>query len=539
MPVFEVATGAMKARLAFAIVCALLLGVWLWRDMGRQADSAPSRERLVAGLRAVVLALCGFWTLAWFAIAAVRFRYPFELEWASGAMRDACAHVVNGQPLYPPPGGGWFPYEYPPFYFWVSAVVMRVFGDVSYSAMRLVSIVSTLGSAVLIVLWVRDLLRVDKVEESTQPDRRPLLWGLIAAGLFLAAYRLTGAWYDIERLDMLFLLLSLAGTYALERAITQNRILALITSAVLFMLAFLTKQQAVLFIVGGLAALLWLRRGRQALVFGALSVALCGGAVVALNAATGGWFGYYCFKVPLANGIQPYLVGQFLLGDMPLFAPVIASVIVLGVSVIRSKESRNRYVLLACITAMGLAGSLLSRAHWGGDQNVLITGYVFLGIAACVLAGQAERHYPAAGLSIYALLLAQLLVMVYRPGAQLPTEANRSAGARYQELVQNLEREGEVLCLEHGGFTKTSHFQLLGLLDIMKTEKRLPPDFEAALQSHRYAAILTDAEPGNDDLSRTMRQAYPHVECLNLPDTWIVTGFLTPTPTRRVWLLRP
>ncbi len=555
----------------WALAATVAGALWL---LGRQRPNPTDpterqSSRLTSILRVSALALCAFWAVCWLGIALIRLGYPFELEWNGGEMRDHCARLLAGQALYVAPGPGWFPYEYPPLYFWVSAGVSRLTGCDPYQGMRWVSILSTLGSAALVVVWVRRLVG----------DRRVgLLWGALSAGLFLAAYRMTGAWFDIERLDMLFLFLSLLGIVWLGEGLVASTL-----SALALTLAFFTKQQAVLFIVAGAAALTWRREWRQLLGFCAVALLACLLPALALNAATHGWFGYYCFKVPLANGIQPNLARLFLLSDLPLYAPMIAIVVLALITSLRNRApspiprslsqqaghedliqepqpgaisqetpqigslargQQNGYrtgnAVLVAMTAAGLLGSLLSRAHWGGDQNVLLAGYLFLGIAACVAAGRWEAWAPAVGAPLYALVLAQLFALVYRPDAQLPARAALQAGQRYAAAIRALEREGEVLCLDHGGFTSPAHFQIMGLLDVLKTEKRVPPTLVAALRAHRYAAIVTDELPKPDTLFYgELLRDYAPAERLNLPTPWVVTGYLTPAPDRPVWVLRP
>jgi hypothetical protein len=476
--------------------------------------------------------------------------YPYELEWIGGGMRDHTARVLAGRPLYVAPGAGWFPYEYPPLYFYVSALVVRLTGSSIYCGMRIVSILSTLGCAALIVIWTRQLIGSQHqtspavIREPGLPNhdgdtKPPLLWPLLAAGLFLSAYRLTGAWYDVERLDMLFLFLSLLGIVWLDAGPRWS-----VPSAIAFALAFFTKQQAVLFIFGGIGALAYRREWRGLRMFAVVCLVACLVPATLLNARTHGWFAYYCFHIPLANGIQGQLARQFVLGDLPLYAPMIALVAICLARGTRVGTAPARAAscdaVLIGMTLMGLLGSLLSRAHWGGDQNVLIAGYLFLGIAGCVTAGRYEREHPVAAAPLYCLVLAQLLTGVYRPDAQLPSAANRAAGLRHLEAVRQLEREGEVLCLDHGGQTAQAHFQTMALLDVVNADKRLPEPLTTALKAHRYSAILTDVIPSPSSvLGQVLDTTYAPTERLNLNATWTVTGYPTPGPTRPVWIMRP
>ena len=172
-------TAAMLARLVFAIVAALGGATWLYRALAfREGDAAatargpiPPGEKRAAPhfdetgdkrsvfaaerLRIAVLIWCAVWSAIWLALALIRLRYPYELEWVGGAMRDHCEQLLAGKSLYPPPGPGWFPFEYPPLYFWASALLMRVLHDGSFVPMRLVSILSTLGCAAILFAWVR------------------------------------------------------------------------------------------------------------------------------------------------------------------------------------------------------------------------------------------------------------------------------------------------------------------------------------------------------------------------------------------------
>ncbi|MCW3051538.1 MAG: hypothetical protein JWN14_708 [Chthonomonadales bacterium] len=540
----------MEIRLAWAVLSAIGGGLWLWR--ARNQEATPTARTWGRSLCLLTLGISGFWGGLWLLLALIRLPYPFELEWIGGAMRDHCERVLAGQPLYVPPGPDWFPYEYPPLYFWVSALVERITGCATFVAMRSVSILSTLGCAYLLSLWVRRAITRSDQEDSRKSGT---IWGWIAAGIFLATYRFTGAWYDAERLDMLFLCLSLLGIYllvcatdeALASPVGKQRAIYACLSGLAFSLAFLTKQQAVLFMVGGGAALLWRREGRLLVPFALTVLLLCGGAVMALNASTHGWFGYYCFHIPLSNGIHLNLAIPYFVGDLPLYAPLIALLVLPLWAQRRTAEPESRTgggiaanAVLIAMTGMGLLGSLISRAHWGGDQNVLMAGFIVLDAAACIAAGRwALRVSKAVEIPLYALLLAQFVTLVYRPDLQLPHAANRQAGEFYSARIHGIERRGEVLCLDHGGLTTPRHFQMMALMDVLNAEKRMPPAFVAALQAHRYAAIVTDEPLDPNGKFAVVLESYRQAESLNLTTPWVVTGFPTPSPGRPVWVYRP
>ncbi len=556
-------SAGMALRLAWSMASAVA-GVWLLGRALRRPPASGAQTGWTRPLRLAALALCGLWSGVWLALALLRLGYPYELEWNGGAMLDHSERVLNHLPLYVRPGPGWFPFEYPPLYFWVCAALMRLGDGESYVPMRLVSILSTVGCAALIFVYVRSLV-VSRGAGRT--------WALIAAGLFLASYRFTGAWYDLERLDMLFMLLTLTGAVCLLRCLSATGGADSATrqeysgppilnpssvfrppstswaaaAAVALSLAFLTKQQALLFILAGGAALAWAGAGRPLAVFAVLTGLLCGGAVVALNADSQGWFGYYCFHVPIANGIRASLVPIYFCADLPLYAPCIGILLL----VLRAPKPpgpeegaysapvRNgRAALATLMLAAGLLVSFLSRAHWGGDQNVLIPGFVFLGASACAVAGRWQHAIPRGGAPLYLLMVCQLLTLSYRPDAQLPTAVGSDAGRRFQAAVHDLEREGEVLCIDHGHVTRPRHFHTLGLRDAMEADGGMPPDLSAALQAHRYAAIVMDARPSGSGTDQITRY-YQVRGTLGIPTTWVVTGYPTPSPSRTVYVLRP
>ncbi len=520
----------MVLRWIGAVLIAVLGGAWLRRNCA--ADDRRSETdsvRTVTVARKIVSSLALFWSVVWIVLALIRLPYPFELEWVGGAMRDHCLRIAQGLPLYTPPGPDWIPYEYPPLYMWLAARLSLSTGCTLYVAMRAISILSTIGCALLIGVWTRQLIG--------NTEHRGL-WSMTAAGLFLAAYRLTGAWYDVERIDMLFLFLSLSGILLLERGGNATGLAALILAC-----AFFTKQQAILFVVGGAAAMAYRRQWRALVLFAVLSILFCTIPAVALNSASGGWFGYYCFHVPLANGTRIDLARQYLFGDLPLYAPCFALLAIAALIAYQQRAAHTRlerYAVLIAMTLMGLLGSLMSRAHWGGDQNVLIAGFLFLGTAACVAVGRMDHLYGKAVAPLCLLLIAQFLVGAYRPDAQLPTPANRVAGERYLRAVRDLERSGEVLCLDHGGQTNPPHFQTLGLRDVLEADKRLPESIIAALRAHRYAVVLVDVIPDRGSpFGAALAANYAPTDCLNMRATWVVTGFPTPGPDRPVWVLRP
>ena len=163
----------------------------------------------------------------------LRLRYPYELEWIEGGMVNHVARLRSGQPLYGAPSLTFTPDIYTPLYFVVSALVSVLTGT-GFVSLRLVSIVASL------VL----LAALAKLADRETKD--PVA-AVVAAGLFAACYRISGAWLDIAREDTLCIALLFCGLVVARDARTGRRGVA---AGALVSLSFLTKQVALLPAVG-------------------------------------------------------------------------------------------------------------------------------------------------------------------------------------------------------------------------------------------------------------------------------------------------
>ena len=84
--------------------------------IGQGPDVSGNRllERLALGLGA-------WFVLVYVALALVRLRYPFELEWMEGAVVDEVRHVATVHKLYVAPSIGFILFQCPPLYFYAGA----------------------------------------------------------------------------------------------------------------------------------------------------------------------------------------------------------------------------------------------------------------------------------------------------------------------------------------------------------------------------------------------------------------------------------
>ena len=142
--------------------------------------------------------------------------------------------------------------------------------------MRVVSVAASLAVLVLLALIVR------RAGGST-------VAGIVAAGLYAATYRVSGAFADTARVDSLLLALLLAAVFVGMRARTWRGGIGL---GAMLLLAFLTKQNALLVAA---PMLLWLLVRRRSVGVGAsatLGVGVVASTLVG-NLLTDGWYARY------------------------------------------------------------------------------------------------------------------------------------------------------------------------------------------------------------------------------------------------------
>jgi hypothetical protein len=185
------------------------------------AGPLPVSPRILLCLRALLALLSATLVLLFLITALKRLHYPSEYDWIEDGMLASVRHVAAGLPLYQAPTVYFTPYLYTPVYLYVAAALAKVVG-LGYPALRLVSIVSTLGCFGVIYGLVFS-------------EVRRHLAAFAAAGLFAACYAATGNAFDIGRVDMLYLFFVLCAFYSTRR-------LNPIVAAIFWILAFQSKQ---------------------------------------------------------------------------------------------------------------------------------------------------------------------------------------------------------------------------------------------------------------------------------------------------------
>jgi Dolichyl-phosphate-mannose-protein mannosyltransferase len=365
-------------------------------------------------------ALAGLAAIAAYLLVALsRLGYPFPVEWLESNSLVEVHRILAGQPLYTAPTVQYVPDGYPPLYFAVSAAVARVLG-VSFLTLRLVSLVSSLCCFALLARLV-------------QRETGSLAAGVGAAGLFAAAYSVTDTWFDVGRVDSLFLALSIGGLYA-ARWMRGTR--GALAAGVLLAAAALTKQTGLAEGIVVVAALMAGPRRRLACVVALAEITVLGVSTLVLGLASGGWYVYYVFE----------LMGEHSLAGSGFgwFWTALATGMGLAVCAALIGAPRVPRVLAAGCAALAVEG-YAALVHSDGGINDVLPAYLAvallaglaLGRAAAPGRGSAPGGRPAwrgwrVTVAPAVLVLAQVAVLLagLRPSQAIPTPADLSTGER-------------------------------------------------------------------------------------------------------------
>jgi hypothetical protein len=480
------------------------------------------RAKLVQGL-VLLLVLVAFWFLGMYIIlAAIRSVYPFELEWIEGAAVDEIRWILQGKALFGEPTVSFLPVIYAPLYYILSAGLMKIAG-IGFFAPRLLSIAASLGIFTLLYLIV------------TQDKAHPAA-GILAAGIFAAAYRFTGAWFDLVKTDSLFMFFILAAFLIGQKY--KNRP-GMITSGLVYVIAFYTKQVALPIILGLCAASLLETRGRawpQWLTAG------CAGLFffIVAEKVTGGWYSFYTIDILLyqqwggnilffARSMLAHLAPAIFVG---LLYPILSIK-----EVRRLKFPGNMWQNLSLAAILVAASWAVFLKQWSYDNDFIpaVTGVALLcGLgfdrfirlresslefkdftpppeletqtAGLWLAGWRLTLMKIAGIG---LVFLQFNLLAYNPLDQLPSAKDRQVGQEFVDLVKSLP--GEVLVFNHGYYNylagKNSYLDSVHYGDVVAASRqtknmsdylraRLVVDtLNQAISEQIFDRIIVDSHP--------------------------------------------
>lgn len=424
-----------------------------------------------------------------------RISYPFELEWIEGSTVDHIRQILATGQLYVAPSIEFIPNIYTPLYFYVAAVFAKVFG-IGLFAPRLVSFLSSLGCGALIFSIVRR-------------ETHDRFAAIIGACLFIATFRIGGAWFDVARVDALYLFFTLAAFYVVRFYPSAQ---GYIFAALLVTLAFLTKQSGLIACLPLVLYVFYLNR-RLGLVFTFALIALLVTSTLGLNYLSDGWYGFYVFEIISQHAVvKSSLIGFWVSDIRPLYIACVAGLFYL---ILQTSEADRRRLVFYSLMAAGMFGAAWSaRAHTGGYDNVLLPAFAViavlfgLGLHAALnfASGFASSSADGARVPllhgfIYLVCLMQFGTLVYNPLHQIPSAAELDDHRQYVEALRRIE--GEVFVPYHGFLPfqagKRTYAHLGAIADIMRSgeenaKQKLRDEMTKAFAEGKFSAVILDEE---------------------------------------------
>jgi 4-amino-4-deoxy-L-arabinose transferase-like glycosyltransferase len=430
-------------------------------------------------------------------VAMRRIGYPFALEWLEGGSYAQVQRLLTGQPLYARPSIEYVAMIYPPLYYYASALMARWMG-LSFLPLRIVSLTASMGSLALIYLICRR-------------EGATILPALAASGLFAATYSLSGAWFDLARVDMLALFLLLAAVWLLR----HQTVLTYAAAGLAFALAALTKQTHLITLVC-LCLYIGVFERRRWAAFLLPFAATYGLAFVVLDRLYAGWYKFYVFGLALGSGeyvsFSPASSMQtavaFWSRSIFLAAPVaVIMIAAYAVNVARARQDTQRLFFFAALS-VGMIGTSWSVIQVGGYKNDLIPAYAViavlfgLGLHHLCFHDSSDRRVAA---GLLAACVLQFILLGYPVQAELPKAADLQAG---RSLVNKIRgQSGDVYVPFHpdlalmagkAPFASWSPmYQLEGNFGggDPREAARVKTEFTNAMARQQFAMIILDQQP--------------------------------------------
>lgn len=427
-----------------------------------------------------VLAGCALaYIVLYCVLGIIHVAYPYEIEVTEGQSLEQVRILLSGGQFYVAPSLEFTPFIYPPLYYYISAALAKVIG-LSFVPLRLVSFLSSLCGMLLIYLI-------------TAKQSKSKFAGVIAAGLYAATYEVSGIWFDVARVDSVFMLFLLLALYFLNFSKSWKSDLA---AGVALSLCFLSKQTAIVIAVP-LFIYAIIAHKKRSLFFILPAIGLSAIYVVLLNHFSQGWFTVYLL-MPFQHEIETRFYMDFFSQDIA--AVFIASVLALYYLLSQRLKIMKNFFLYAALGMM--AASWASRLHRGGWNNALFPAYAIIAIL-CGLSVAKLLHESSISrkMAVYAILFVQFAVLFYNPLSYLPPTGSSEAGLNFMRVVEQIP--DPVFMPNHpyllSRLEKEAHAHSLTIWDFFRTwDKTLGNEMKGnlmkKLEAQEFNAIIIDNE---------------------------------------------
>ncbi|GJD94905.1 ArnT family glycosyltransferase [Methylobacterium iners] len=253
----------------------------------------PGRSLAALGLVLLAGSLVA-WLVGFVRASAVILPYPYDFDYGEGIVWQQMRDIMRGDAYGPLGVLPSIVYHYPPVYHLTTALLAGALGLDELLAGRLVSLLSTLASGLLVAGLSADALG------RTASTRTRIVCGALGGLVFLTCMPVM-KWAPLMRVDLLACALSLAGLALAVRALERPGLIHL--AGLCFVLAVYTKQVS---IAAPAAAFIGLLAVAPRLALAGISSTVAMGAValVGLWVGTGGGFVRHVFLYN-ANRLDP------------------------------------------------------------------------------------------------------------------------------------------------------------------------------------------------------------------------------------------
>ena len=503
--------------------------------MGPIAAEQWARTILRSSRLAVTLLAAGLIAFFYY-IAIHRFRFPLQLEWIEGAVLDMVRRAANHQPIYAAPNRTYVALIYTPVYIYVSAWLSRLVG-VNLVALRVVSILATTGCFIAIFSYVKRFTRDN-------------FSALLACGLFAALYAQCEAWYDLGRVDMLYLFFLLLAIDAAQRGLP-------IWSAIAFTLAFQTKQSAAVIAIFVLAH--EIHRPKK-LIEGLGTFALAAGlSSWWFNHETKGWYRYYTVFLPSHHSWMMSKAVTYMLHDLiiPLGIALLL-IIVASIPVLLHKTYDRRQLYFYVFSTVGiLLSTLSSRLHLGGSANVDLPLYagvcILFGLSiSTILSWGGKLQSPTAEALQAAIVVAcgvQLIQLFHSPREFIPKQPQFAYAAKIEENLRSMHGEIFVFhnVVDSGSIGDRRLANWMAVWDVLRADQgpagqALRTELIDSFTQREYAGVLSEDAPNDlfpwevdsmKEITDAAASAYPKRERLVPLNEWTSLYFNSSMPSIR------
>jgi hypothetical protein len=322
---------------------------------------------------------------------------------------------------------------------------------------------------------------------------------MFGVALFVAAYHLSHDWYDIARLDSLFLLFVVAGAFALRFA--RGGAGAAI-AGLAFAAAFFTKQ-AVLFVIIPMFLLYAFAEPKRVMVASSTVAILVATGMVGLHFATDGWSTFFLIEVPRHAAIRRDQIAGLLTADLlvPFSLALVSSI---GLIARAWKSDRPRALFYCGLLCGALFVGVVGRANAAGSPNVFMPAYAALAVTMplglqIALKAWSDRKglKLASGVAVHLAALAQLAILSYDPRQAVPSSRDKEVSDQVLARLRIIDRG--MLIMNDRYFARLLGKPSIGLdyalIDVLQNQSspvtvKLQESIIKALRTRQFAGVV-------------------------------------------------